>query len=464
VGLGNFEPIFAFSQVDSINGNRAIHPESDWLWLACEMGWLAPLIVLVGIAWWIDRCFPLESRPGESMRCAFIIAVLVFLLHGIFDVGGHRTGSLWVGLLVASLALPVDRDDLPSRATPLLFRGLGLAMLLIAAWWFSSLHALNVPPTTATLARLKNQAIAPEATPAQVEEAARAGLRIAPLDWNFYFHLGAVEASEPDKIQQAVADFNTARALDPYWIALIMQEGDVWMAANQPDLCLDTWRDGLRRAGPQAPEAFRQMVDAAPPHSVEREGLAELAFNRLDFLLMLLPTSPVSEAEALLSHLLENDPHLDHLTAAQRSQLFPAWWAQGDQVRMIEVLNAHPDWASETWLYQAQFAAKENDFQHACEIASHWAPAPMIPSATSDRSLDDLEQDFRSNPDTLTSGLILFFAQKKEGKMDDALATLEKLTSTPKHPAYLDYMAAQLYAGTQDWPSAWRAWTSYLNP
>ena len=464
VGLGNFEPIFAFSQVDSINGNRAIHPESDWLWMACEMGWIAPLILLAALGWWGRRCLPLQAKPGESMRCAFIIGTFAFLVHGIFDVGGHRLGSLGVGLFVASLALAPDRETRPSRWTPLVFRALGALVLLVALGWFCSLRGMAFPPTTATLARLKAQLTAPDTTPVQIGDAARAGLRIAPLDWNFYFIRGSVEAGQRDGINQALADFATARALNPYWVALTMNEGQVWMTADQPDLCLDTWRDGLRRAGPEATEEFRQMVDMAPQHSIEREGLAELAFNRLDFLLMLLPTAPAAEADALLTHLLQKNPHLDGLTQAQREKLFAGWWTQGDQVRLIEVLNAHPEWTAETWLYQAKFAARENNFQQACEIATHWVHPPLTPSSSSDRPLSELEKDFKTNPDTLTSGLILYFAQMKEGRTDDALATLGTLTDLPKHPAYLDYLQAQLEAAKQDWVASWRAWLHYLNP
>jgi predicted signal transduction protein with EAL and GGDEF domain len=52
----------------------------------------------------------------------------------------------------------------------------------------------------------------------------------------------------------------------------------------------------------------------------------------------------------------------------------------------------------------------------------------------------------------------------KEGRTDDALATLGTLTDLPKHPAYLDYLQAQLEAAKQDWVASWRAWLHYLNP
>jgi O-antigen ligase/tetratricopeptide (TPR) repeat protein len=461
VGLGNFEPLFSFSRIDSINANRAIHPESDWLWMACEMGWLAPMILLVGIGWWIRRCFPLEGKPGESMRLAFIVSLFIFLAHGLVDVSGHRTGSLWVGLLLAGMALST-RDESPSRWTPLLFRSLGGLVLLVAAWWFCSLRGMSVPPTTATLAQLKSEIIA--APTSDLEKSVHTALSIAPLDWNLYLQLANAEVYQPGKTQEAQAHFETARALNPYWIELGITEGQTWLSVNEPDLCVDAWRDCLNRAGPQAPEAFREMIGLSPIHSVQREGLAELAFNRIDYLLLLLPSSPFAEAEALIDHLLEVDPHLSQLSEGQRAELFSAWWKQGNQVRLMEILGDHPEWKSETWIYEARFAAKENDFQHACEMAARWVQPPVIPQSSTVQPIPELQADFKNNPDSLTAGLILYFAQMNAGSLDDALATLQTLLKMPDHPAYLAYLEAQIYAGKKDWPSAWAAWQSYLNP
>ena len=211
VGLGNFEPLFSFSRVDSINGNRAIHPESDWLWLACEMGWPAVAFLTAGYIWWLRRSLPLENKSGESMRRALIVAVLIFAVHGFVDVSGHRPGSLWVALLLAGLALPPRAEAAPSRTTPFLFRGLGLLLLVLAAWWGGSIEGYSTPPTAATLARLKTDIISSAQSPAAIIRAANAALRIAPLDWSLYFLRGQAEIALQNETDRAVADFTTAR-------------------------------------------------------------------------------------------------------------------------------------------------------------------------------------------------------------------------------------------------------------
>src|SRR5207237_43454 len=42
IGLPNFSYVFSTAQTHSIGEDVAAHPESDWLWVAVELGWLAP--------------------------------------------------------------------------------------------------------------------------------------------------------------------------------------------------------------------------------------------------------------------------------------------------------------------------------------------------------------------------------------------------------------------------------------
>ena len=464
VGLGNFEPLFSFSRLDSINANRAIHPESDWLWITCEMGWFAPLLLFSGVVWWLRRCLPLEIKSGESMRRAFIVGGITFLIHGFVDVSGHRIGSVWVALLLFSMALPKSHTQRPSPWTPLLFRGLALLLLLLSFEWYSSLRGSVFPPTTATVARLKSQMASEHIAMPAMEKTADAALRIAPLDWSLYLKLGYARVFQPDKIQQAQDAFLTARALNPFWIALPVNEGQIWLTANQPDLCLDVWRDGLHRVGPQAAEAFREMVGFAPVHTVQREGLAELALDRNDYLLSILPDSEADEADALLTHLLQVDPNLAKFTPVQRDQLFAAWWTQGDQVRLMEVLKAHPEWDIQTWMYQARFAAKENDFPRACAIMAKWVQPPSLPKNDSTRSVADLQETYENSEDKLTTGIMLLLAQVQAADSAGAITTLNALVKLPQHPRYLDYMLARMQADAQQWQPAWEAWQNYLKP
>src|SRR5438132_6628 len=49
IALGNFEDVFAIFRAASFSDRRAIHPESDWLWLWSELGWVAVALVIRGL-------------------------------------------------------------------------------------------------------------------------------------------------------------------------------------------------------------------------------------------------------------------------------------------------------------------------------------------------------------------------------------------------------------------------------
>ena len=90
VGPGNFAAVFPFYRTASWNEKRAVHPESDWLALAAEFGWLA-----VPLAWWV----------GRSIDPAIIIAVTTLgsteLLPGVKSVAEQGLPGFefagWVG-------------------------------------------------------------------------------------------------------------------------------------------------------------------------------------------------------------------------------------------------------------------------------------------------------------------------------------------------------------------------------
>ena len=72
IGLGNFDEIFAVFRNASLNGTRTIHPESDWLWLWAEMGWLAiPLTLWCEITTGTPNSRPTRKvSSSESITCS----------------------------------------------------------------------------------------------------------------------------------------------------------------------------------------------------------------------------------------------------------------------------------------------------------------------------------------------------------------------------------------------------------
>ena len=119
IGFGNFESIFAIFRDASLGDPRALHPESDWLWLWTELGWPAVVLTIVGIAMFVSRVFPLRVGTNQGYRLATLIAALLFAIHGIVDVSGHQVGTAFAAIFLLGLSLhrplcfekePVDVD------------------------------------------------------------------------------------------------------------------------------------------------------------------------------------------------------------------------------------------------------------------------------------------------------------------------------------------------------------------
>jgi hypothetical protein len=463
VGLGNFEPLFASTQRESANGKRAIHPESDWLWAACELGWFAPLLFLAGIAWWLRRCLPFKHQTGESLRRAATVGALLFLLHGLVDVSGHRLASLGVGILLAGLALPRPRTSLPWRAGAIVFRMLAVLLMLIGGWWLASVEALPVPPTTADLARDQEriQAAVDRDDLATAKDLAGQALAIAPVNWHFYFQRAYAEAFLPGQMHLAGPDFLVARRLESQWSEPCFDEGRAWLAANEPDLCIDAWTEALRRAQPdERSDLLTRMMVLSSANEMVQDDLRQAVAGRTDEQLVFLSYASPAETKKIIADMLAQDPGLDALDSPARASLFGSWWDHGDRADLIAGLQAHAHWLDAGWPYLADAFAAQKDFERAWETISRYFPPPLMPTLGSDLSADQLEQSFYQT-NNLTDGILLCLAQKNQGHTDDALATLRAVERIKGCPRYVFYLEAELWAARQQWEFAWNAWTRF---
>src|SRR6266404_7442022 len=129
IGFGNFESIFAIFRDASLGDPRALHPESDWLWLWTELGWPAVLLTIVGIAMFVSRVFPLRVGTNQGYRLATLIAALLFAIHGIVDVSGHQVGTAFAAIFLIGLSQHRPLSLKRSQWMSILFRFVGSVLL-----------------------------------------------------------------------------------------------------------------------------------------------------------------------------------------------------------------------------------------------------------------------------------------------------------------------------------------------
>lgn len=125
-GLGNFYPTFNFSRVSTVGVYPdPVHPESDWLFLACETGLVGGLLAVVVVVILAVRWI----RADRSVERSAALGVGVVVLgHGWVDIPMHSP----LPYLLAVAVLGVGPGGLPKPVWGGKACGLLLALLLVA--------------------------------------------------------------------------------------------------------------------------------------------------------------------------------------------------------------------------------------------------------------------------------------------------------------------------------------------
>jgi O-antigen ligase/tetratricopeptide (TPR) repeat protein len=465
-GLGNFEFLFPIYRERSAAQNRALHPESDWLWTAAEMGWPAAALVLLGLVCWLPQCFPFVRKTDRRLRSAAAVCAIAFAIHGLADVSGHRAGSMFPALFFCSIALHPDRRLREAGWVTPFFRCFGLVLIAVAGWWLASYQTSRydlVAPTSQTLERLRvraDAALAARDYPKVIATTTEA-LHIAPLDWRLYFRRAVASAVSQASLTNAQKDFALARYLVPQWAESCFVEGEIWLAMGKPDLAMNAWQEALKRGGEDSPALYQRMMSDRPLNAAVLPSLEDLARENREYWLVFLQFAQPLECELQISDLLGQDPPLVTLTRVQRKNLFAIWYERGNRELLISNLLAYPAWLPEGWYWVAEDYVSRSQFREAYELAMRYTPAPSMPLIGSSAPMNELERNFFYHSDDFEYGMDLYFAQRKLGHTKDELDTLLQLAKLPSRPPYILYLVSQLYAEQGMWEEAWQARVDY---
>lgn len=463
IGLGNFRGIFSSQRHFFVSKTESIHPESDWFWTATEMGSLVCILLLAAVAIWLRNCFPLRAGTRRAIRVGAIICGLLFVFHGFLDVPGHRVGSLWPALFLCAVAinsqLNLEESRIARRGYPIL----GGVVMLIAIWWGLSIFTATRPPTTSVAERLRGQVERAnnEGNYQNAISLADQGLAIAPLNWAFYYERALAEAASYAPRSKIEHDFAIARYLLPNWPDLALNEGLIWLSVGNADLAFSVWEESMRRWPAIAAELYSRMFDSIRTNVDLRDRWRQLGHFDPQCRLILLQNSERLEFQLELERLLAEDPELRSFPPAKLKILFEIWFKQGDQLALIETLKQHPDWKKVAWRELARSYADFQDYHEAWKVAEEFGTPPKLPRGDSNEPLEKLSARFVLDRTNVQNGLDLYWAQKKSGQNDAALATLRQLTAAPNAPKYLWYLESQLWAEKGDWPTAWKAWAQF---
>lgn len=459
IGLGNFEPVFAIFREASLGQSKALHPESDWLWIWTEIGWPGVALILAGAALLLRRVFPLGEGTNQRFRLAALIGALLFGIHGIVDVSAHRVGSACAGLLLLGLALRRPLELRRSAALPIVFRGLGLLLASAGSivTYAAAQHAAMPGGIGADNARATAAASNKERRFADTIASADQGLRWARLDWQLYFLRALGKVGGARAPSDALDDFRRARFLEPNSFEVPYQEGLAWVT-RQPMLAITAWREALRRAGPQRAELYRRILSAAgASNAAVARTLEDFATGEHELAMAFLEQLSGSQFNAALTRLLERDPDLETLTATERARLLELWSERGNAEQLAAFVGAHPGDLPKAWRGVAKARAANQDFRGAYELAQQFGTKPALPKATGNATIEQLQRALYATPNNYAVAFALYDEQMRAGNADDALNTLRHFADDAAAPAYFRFLEAEAWANKGEWERAWNA-------
>jgi tetratricopeptide (TPR) repeat protein len=463
LGLGNFESIFAIFRDASRGNTRSFHPESDWLWVWAELGWVALPLIVLGAILLVRRVAPLEVGTNQRFRLATLIGALMFALHGLVDVSGHRVGTAYSAMFLLGLSLHRPTQLQFSKMIQWTFRILGVALLVIGLSWTIAWRSMAMAPGAVGVGNAKQLAVVASRGHnfAEAINLTTRALNWAPLDWELYFLRATAEVGQREPAQKALDDFRRARFLEPNSESVPFQEGFAWLRVR-PDLALMAWREALRRAGPERKDVFRNIMFTANLRDpTARPIIRQLAFSEHDLALIYFAQLNAEEFRPAFSKFFGADPDLAAMKPEEKREFFQLWDSRGDINALIAAVNRHPDWLQFTWRTVAKYRANSGDFRGACDLMEKFDSNVVLPPEEKGQLMEQLRERVYRDTNNFSAAYSLYRQQMNRGLIDDGLATIRHFTVNRKPPAYFHLLEAQAWAAKKNWERSWNAWQAF---
>ena len=460
IGLGNFEGYFNVQRDSSAYlAERCLHPDSDWLWLASELG--VGGVVLFGILIVLIFRIYLVKTPFRNLTHTSLTVALLFLFHSLFDVGGHRLGTVWSCLYLPSLGayrpVPSPESGFPSIAGRLA----GIFLLMVAIFRIQSVNLEPWMPTRGSLTYLEKSRPSDMSLSEQHHLLTRA-LVWAPLQWLPYYQRGLIRLQSPAMMDGANADFDRALYLEQNSTGLPLSIGDACRSSD-PAESLVAWNELLRRS-PERREEFLQNIYGAPDLTAKlRLEMVSLAGDDPNLQIIAIASQNPEDFGWLCENFLTENTSLEGVKPALAKRLFDRWVDMGDPAAFIDQWPQHPEWRAAGWSAYARALAKAGRYPEAVTTVLQNMSAPDLSKIYS-LDLAEANRQSAANPGDPFYLVQLYLAETAAGANEDALATLKKADALSNRPSYVPYLLAKALHDSHEDEAAWEALKPLLNP
>ncbi|MEC7231239.1 MAG: hypothetical protein VXV91_08595, partial [Verrucomicrobiota bacterium] len=194
--------------------------------MASEGGLLAIGFLSLFLIGFALRYRGMMEGGGATFRLLALVAVIIFLLHGLVDVSGHHPGTVYFAILFAALALP--SRDRPKISLPVVFwRIPAVALIAFGLMWMGA-GVFNLPwHSSIRMARYQEevQSHISAMDYMTANSLTNDWLALYPFDWRAYFQRAELVLSNSGDQEAAAADFTRARFVEPILGVVSYEEG-----------------------------------------------------------------------------------------------------------------------------------------------------------------------------------------------------------------------------------------------
>lgn len=392
-----------------------------------------------------------------------LTGVILFLVHGLFDVSGHRPGTAYFAILFVALALPRATTAVRSTFKPVVWRSVGGALLLFGGLWIVG-GLFGLPTHSSVALEVEEKRAAEGRAVADLDRAHRAVngmIALQPLNWRGYFQRAQIGLSRGGARAEVAQDFRRARFVEPNIAMVAYEEGREWLPYDVTRT-VSAWREALIRYADSKDRLYDSMLRKASGNVALTEGMIEMSqvdsYYRARLLLFLRGEVFVREVEKELGA----EPSLGRFTMEHRTAILRRWIDTGGLDQVEAYLDEFGDTLDLSWLLYAMLRQNQSRHEEAVEIMRQGLPVQEIPEARIDQSrVDRLRRGFFAASNDLAKGTALMGVYLKSGEYSEALLVVNQLLKQSNPPQYVYYWRAEILYQLEDYSESWYAFEEY---
>ena len=456
VGLGNFRYFLPFFQKDVHTIQSIYHPESDFLWLWSELGLIGLIIVSFGIYTLFKRLDPVDIVKTKGSRVVGFLAIGIFVIINLFEVSGHRLGTLFLVIVLYGLTQPDTALLRKSRVLPILSRICAVLMLVGAGiWTVKKLDAQTV--TRDDIVKQSELSLSEFVGARKIEQAIGqidGWLIRYPMMYQLYSLRGRLALNANHPIDEVDTDFRRSQFLMPIrWKPFIFN--GIFIHEADFDIALDYWRKGLAVAGDDAKEAFKTITRYVSKDLYP--GLRDLVYTYPSLKYYYYAGMRYDSARFAREFGLELavNPELKGFSKTRRQLLLWKYTGITGADVLQQLVSRHPVLAEENWMLQALLAENSGDYEEACKLSFMNIPPVDMIDLTGGRVLSFIRTEYLLDSEDPLKVIAMIQKQTNDGFYSEALVTIRVALKKGIENDYLDYTFANTLYKLDKYEEAW---------